>query len=164
MIVDSIGDTILIEYFYVVDDCLCDCYYKLHFSITGLKPNQIYPVMLNNKLLPVYNHRYLLVEPKFELYKGDTINLFDHYGFRQGKHMAFDEKGRIISELSFTNDSIISGFSHRVFYKNGIVKSESIYQSDDFGVINYYNRKGVLKSCCNWKYSPIFYDEPCNTI
>ncbi|MGB0430020.1 MAG: hypothetical protein ACPGLV_06065 [Bacteroidia bacterium] len=161
LFIDSLGDTLILIGFEGVESCLC--FYNLEFRITGVEKKQ-YPVCLNGKVLPFYSHPYPLLNSTFSLYKGDTINYIDKYGFKHGKHFEFNAEGMITRNVFYRNDTLMTGVLKRTFYRNGNTRYESIQTGVDFGVNKNYSRGGKLKSYCKWKGAPFLIDEPCTTL
>ena len=128
--------------------CTCDCYFELnyHFNKNFKIPDSI---TFNKKPIYFSEHKYKLRDVIFELYKNDTINLFDKYGFKQGRHIRFNRKKTLIlRDFIYHDDKIVSGKFINEYYQNKQIKSEAIFKNEYEYIKKHYDEKGkLLKEC-----------------
>lgn len=130
--------------------CHCDCCYTFIYTIIGLPKNE-FSIKFRGKDIEMSDEKYLTFPVKFDVIKGDTVNLFDKYGIRQGLHLRFDEKGRIYGALVYKDDKAISGSSMIKYYQNEKKQSERKFSDSSYTDITYYEN-GIIKSECTVKY------------
>ncbi len=88
----------------------------------------------------------------FEIYKGDTVNMVDKEGKRQGKWIFFnDEYKNGISVIGFYKDGKKDGV-WTTFYPNGNIKSIITYNNNkQDGIVKIYYEDGTLNEEGYWK-------------
>lgn len=64
--------------------CECVCCYELTYQLTGLKNGDMAKVHFKNRPIEQTNERYETLPIRFKLFHGDTINVTDKYGLKQG--------------------------------------------------------------------------------
>lgn len=141
--------------------CDCDCCFSLHYELESVHQMPSV-VMYNRKQITASEHPYQLVEPKFEVIDGDTINRFDHYGFKQGWHAQFRFDGDTISNLFYANDEAINGLEIRNL-NNGVVSFEIWRISSDSLFSISFDSLGVPVEKC-WMKERFDFDGPCELI
>ena len=83
----------------------CDCCFEFHFFIEGLPKEPNY-IIINNREFHYYPDIYKTYAVKFEVYKSDTVNLTDKYGFKQGKWNRIKDQDDMRYEYFTTYDSV----------------------------------------------------------
>ena len=132
----------------VEEFCTCDCYFELnyHFKENFKIPDSI---TFNQKPIIYSEHKFKLIDIKFETYKNDTINLFDKYGFKQGRHIRFHKKKNLIlRDFIYLNDKIISGRFINEYYPNNQIKTEAIFKNEFEYIKKHYQEDGTLIKEC----------------
>lgn len=123
----------------------CDCYMEITYVFSGIKK-------LEN--LQVYNHEvfprdsmYRLFAPRFEVYKGDTINYVDELGVKRGRWILFDSLNRISSISFIINEYYTSEFESFEYHENGEIAVYVLARDTKFGfqMEEKYNNLGVLR-------------------
>jgi len=76
------------------EEMTCNCYFELEFSVFRSNENRNPQLTYYNTLLELSEHFFKVVPEKFEIYEGDTINYSNHNGFKNGRHISFDESGK----------------------------------------------------------------------
>lgn len=141
--------------------CDCDCCFTLHFELERVA--QLPSVVLyNGKQITESEHAYQLVEPRFEVIDGETINRFDHYGFKQGWHAKFRFDGDTISNLYFEDGQAVKGLDVRSLYNGN--KSLEVWRisPDSLYSISYDSTGTPIEKC--WMKSRFDLDGPCIAI
>jgi hypothetical protein len=82
---------------------LCECYYELDFSLFRSTNKQNPKLKFDNVEIVQSPHLFKIVPVKFQLFEGDTINYFDQFGIKIGKHFSFDEFNNPESVIYFGN-------------------------------------------------------------
>lgn len=103
----------------------CNCYFEIILDV--IKKNANVPVISYDRtfLFELSPHFYKIQPEKYMIYKGDTINFSDIYGFKQGKHIFFDQENNLPS--------------HMIFYSNDIVVWDANYsKNENLILINFY--------------------------
>ena len=65
-------------------ECECDCYYFLTYKIKGIKDKDV-RIKFHDKDIDLSDEKFETFPIRFKILNGDTINVVDKYGFRQGK-------------------------------------------------------------------------------
>jgi hypothetical protein len=79
------NDTLHVKFLLQNDNyCFCTCCYQADFKIKGINNIHV-PIKFYNKLIEQSHEKFETFPVTFELVKGDTINLTDKYGLKQGK-------------------------------------------------------------------------------
>lgn len=87
----------------------------------------------------------------FEIYKGDTINLTDKQGRKQGKWIIFNSEQSRIIEQGYYEDNRKQGLWKK-YYANGNLQSEITYQNGSpKGKTKIYYRNGNLSEEGYWE-------------
>lgn len=63
--------------------CACICCYSFNHKLKGVTSAKL-TVKLYNQVIELSNEKYWTYEPVFTIVEGDTLNLKDKYGMRQG--------------------------------------------------------------------------------
>jgi hypothetical protein len=79
---------------YSGDYCTCNCCFSIEFKIAGLPTSQ-YETYFDGKKIEFSNDHYKVVQPTSEVYKGNTINITNRYGFKEDIWMTFYEDGNV---------------------------------------------------------------------
>lgn len=82
---------------------LCECYYELDFSLFRSTNKQDPKLKFDNVEIVQSPYLFKVVPVKFQMFEGDTINYFDQFGFKIGKHYSFDEFNNPESVIYFRN-------------------------------------------------------------
>src|SRR2546430_9745171 len=81
--------------------------------------------------------------PKFNVYKGDTINRVDKSGLRQGVWRKFYENDTMFYEGNYQNDKRVGEFKH--YYRDGKLKAVSQYSENGHkAYVKNYHKNGKL--------------------
>ncbi len=123
--IDSLGDTIILETLTIaISEDFCCFNIELEF-LWSLKDISIYEFYFHNKHLPYIQTKINKTKPEFEIYhtdirafdisRGDTINYFDEYGRKQGRHINIDDS---MDYLIYDNQ-----------YKNNVLIWNNLYDS-----------------------------------
>lgn len=135
--VDSIyNDSLTIEIteiHHIQSIILCDCYYESSFEISGL-PKNPKTIILNKKPITYSPEKYEVYPVEFQIVNGDTINLTDKFGLRQGLWIMKDSKGQLLLNCTFQDDNVLEGISYQ-YYGNGRIKKSLEWQNGEH--INY---------------------------
>lgn len=133
------GDTMVYMSFNAAS---CDCCFEFQYVVKNEYSDST-PVKLNGKLIIYHTEKYKTYPVEYELLKGDTINLVDKYGFRQGKWLYYDKENRLINDRIYMNDSIVYGVDYR-YYDDGVISRKLEWKDNEH--LNYYeyDRTGNL--------------------
>jgi hypothetical protein len=140
-------------------ECCCFSYFNFNIKLNG---NSFAEVTVNDKKIEISKERYDIFPVKYAIVKGDTVNLTDKYGVRQGKWLSdWKNTNNLFGERYelYKNGQLISIVQ---FYSFGQKKSESIKEKliwknsdgkeyleyDDFNLYKEYHENGKLKRCC----------------
>jgi hypothetical protein len=138
-------------------ECECSCCYEFIYQIKGIVDDKI-KITFRNAEIEQSEEKYKTFPIEFKILNGDTVNLIDKYGFRQGVWvLPNDTLTKVIYELS---DDQIMGMTK--FYSNGLVLSEissekilytydntEIYSYIPTKYIEYYESGAKRKECYN---------------
>lgn len=110
--------------------CTCDCCFSIEYEISGLDGTD-FDIYFKEKKVEYSENYYDTISPSFQMYKGDTINRTNKYGFSEGKWITFYEDGAVRSvseypELVLYHKSYPNWSKH--YYQNGNLEE---YNSDD---------------------------------
>ncbi|MBT31197.1 MAG: hypothetical protein CMO01_16195 [Thalassobius sp.] len=122
---------------------LCDCYSQLNYRFK--LPYQPENIKLFSKKLYPPSEIYPIVEPTYEVYKGDIINRTDSIGNQEGIWLYFDSLGILVQEENYKN-GVIMYTKYIDYYENGFVKEELI--DSDSTVLLTYHETGYLEKQC----------------
>ena len=125
------GDSVFIISF---SEYECDCCFEFQYLVRNVNSDTI-PVKLNDKLITFHLEKYMTYPIRFEVFKGDTINLVDKYGFRQGLWLIFNDDHRLMMERNYLYDSIKNGTDYR-YHENGIISRKLEWKDNEH--LNYY--------------------------
>ena len=100
----------------------CSCYFTLEYKIKGLNSSN-YIVIVNDKELNLLPNNYKL--PTINEY-GDTTAFIDEEGFLHTKYF------NILGELKFEGKEDSSFRNTRMYYRNGKLKYERIFNKIEF--------------------------------
>jgi hypothetical protein len=67
----------------------CSCYFEVYFSVKSNDPDSINVFYRDIELITSKDY-FRRVDPVYKVYKKDTINRFDAFGFQQGLHISFE--------------------------------------------------------------------------
>lgn len=104
--------------------CTCNCCFSINYEITGLETEN-FEVYFNNEKIELSDDHYRTIEPRSELYKGETINKLNKYGFEEGIWLSFYENGNLKSVKKYPESSLYfkpRPYSHESFYESGALK------------------------------------------
>lgn len=82
---------------------LCECYYELDFPLFRSTNKQNPKLKFDNAEIVQSPYLFKVVQVKFQMFEGDTINYFDQFGFENGKHVLFNEMNLAKSVIYFRN-------------------------------------------------------------
>ena len=151
------GDTLNLIYTPYGRACDCNCCFELEYKIVT-KMNKDFKYQLNDKPIFLTHERYKTTPVQFEILMGDTINLVDKYGMRQGYWKQKNEKGQITLEGYYFNrkddyyDNWLTGFTGRwsiEYFENGHIKREDFrINGRDLSVFRVYYPNGKIQQEC----------------
>ena len=141
---DSISETITKKVSETII-CECDCLFQFDFSLENFTSKD-YELYVNGKSYKYSPHKYNLKEIQYDLLNGDTINLTDKYGFRQGYHAYRNDKNQIRTE-GFFKDDIFTGVMVRKFDSLGKIMDERYFKNGDAYSWKVYERGKLKKEC-----------------
>lgn len=101
--------------------CGCQCCFCIVFEIEGLPPNG-YETYFHGEEIALTDEPYEVFEPKYEIYKGDTINRLNRYRIQEGIWMTFFDDGRfetIEQYPKFALDEVSEPIWKKNFYSSG---------------------------------------------
>jgi YD repeat-containing protein len=134
---------------YSGDYCACNCCFSIEYKIEGL-PGSGYEIYFQGKNVETSSDHYKVVQPTGEVYKGNSINRTNRYGFKEGLWMTFYEDGKIKTqekypeselyherrpqwEKSFYPSGRLSHFSRKdtteAWFEDGTLKDEFIHHT-----------------------------------
>jgi hypothetical protein len=133
-----LADTLFFSYDAKDEDggCFCICCYSFIHKIKGI-PSKNIIVKLYEEVIELSDEKYKTFPPTYTIVRGDTVNIKDKYGLKQGTW---------VNEISFTrykNDRILSWGR---FYENGKVQNEHDLKTD---IYREFHPNGKLKMKCN---------------
>ena len=96
------------------------------------------------------NHSIAQNDTTFKIWKGDTIDVIDQNGLKQGPWVEFHEEGQIKKRTFYVNDIPHGGESG--FYKNGKPRYTIIWnQGEPHGFYQIYFNSGAIKQTGVWR-------------
>ena len=98
--------------------CDCLCYYELTYKVPKMNFSGIF---FKNTPIQISSEKYITYGPAFELLQGDTIDLQDKYGRKQGKWRLNKQLPVTTAYAEFKNDTLLKRVD---LYDNGKIKSE----------------------------------------
>lgn len=149
------GDTLAISYFALDGQsaCACICCYQFSHKIAGLRTDK--PIIkLFNKVIEQSDEKYRTYPISYVLRFGDTVNLKDKYGLKQGiwprSHDRFviytdDEiagTGEFYKGNKIKKEYGLYSKLTREYYKNGALKKEYRLEGRQQKVIRRWRRNG----------------------
>jgi len=114
--------------------CDCNCCYELVLHFSGITDTSLH-VSYRNKVLPVTQHPYPTQPISFEVFEGDTVNMRNIYGFKEGvleqvlhKDTIFTyDKGQLKMKEMWIRENKDNYFAfyriQETYYPNGKLKS-----------------------------------------
>lgn len=99
--------------------CDCDCYYTLTYKIKGISDKDV-KIKFQNKDIELSDEKFVTFPITFEILHGDTINIVDQYGFRQGKWTYYGDSLMNTGYLELVDDVPVKLIT---FYPNKTIKS-----------------------------------------
>ncbi len=126
---------------------LCECCFEFTFTVQGVR--RLPPVVtVNDSLMKYYPDKYKVYPVRFQLYEGDTINLRDRDGLRQGYwYEERPHKGHYSGY--FKSEKVIS-INWQENYSPGKPRFVSIRSDTVHGFSAHYYENGSLKSTYLW--------------
>ncbi|UKN00218.1 hypothetical protein K6119_10785 [Paracrocinitomix mangrovi] len=70
--------------------CACNCCFELTLVLTGITDTS-FQVKIEDNIIPFSEHPYETYPIQFQIYNGDTINMYNIYGLKQGIWVKFDD-------------------------------------------------------------------------
>ncbi|MBT1689332.1 hypothetical protein [Dawidia soli] len=125
------------------DSCACTCCFSIEFAIEQL-PASEYQTYFHGKKIELSNDHYKTTQPTSEVYKGNTINRMNRYGFKEGLWMTFYKDGSIESIEQYPESELYyeeSPLWKKDFYPSGQLSFFSRNDSTE-----YWFKDGTLKS------------------
>lgn len=145
------ADTLYISYSTKGNACSCICCYSFSHKLKGVKSSKL-TVKLYSEIIELSTEKYRTYSPTYTLIKGDTINLKDKYGLKQGiwttagsSFMKYEDDiisqwGHIYNDLKIKDEYDTKTKIFREFHANGKISKEC-YKTDD----------GNLIDCRQWR-------------
>jgi hypothetical protein len=138
--------------------CECGCCYEFVYRVSGIK-NKDVEIIFRKEKIETSTEKYLTFPIQFQISKGDTVNLKDRYGLRQGKWLHQSDS---LAYFIYSDDRPIRFVR---LYSNKLIKSERIsekvkFRSDDKDyfthgdfnrLVEYYENGKKKKECYNDK-------------
>ncbi|MCG8329708.1 MAG: hypothetical protein MI974_18580 [Chitinophagales bacterium] len=139
------NDTLNLIYKKTGIPCKCICLYELIYTLSLGDGKTINPgktnFQINGRSILLSKEKYQTYPIRFDLFNGDTINLIDKYGMRQGYWLLKDSLNRIRLEGTYHNEKDAYYESHETIGLTGkIVKS--YYQNTHQVAVEYYLKNG----------------------
>ena len=108
----------------VYEECECRCCFSIQYEINQLLDTS-YQFFFDQREIKPSEYVYPLKKESYELYKGDTINRKNAYGFHVGSWLSFFENGSLRSELHYPNTFYhqqLSPTKALIYYPSGNLK------------------------------------------
>jgi len=141
-ITDSVNEGEEIIYFTSLNYEECDCCFEFMYLLKNI-PHDSIPIKLNDKNIYFHKEKYKTYPISYKVFKGDTINFVDKYGFRQGKWLMHKDAELLLTDRFYKNDTILYGTDYR-YHENNAVKAKLEWKNNEY--LNYYeyDDKGSL--------------------
>ncbi len=133
------GDTI-IYYNLSLDEC--NCYFECEYVLAGITSIK-FPITFNNRLIIYSKEKYKTYPIRYQILRGDTINLIDKHGFKQGKWLFQTNDSVTFINRTYQNDTIVVGADYK-YHHNGEIKSITNWENDNYKSYKEYNIDGQL--------------------
>jgi hypothetical protein len=104
--------------------CMCDCCFEFKMQISGISDTS-FVLLYGSEELKTSSDKYRTFPVRFNIHQGDTINLIDKYGFRQGVWRIYNQGTNTIQK--------------EIFYKT------TFYEEDNYLWIKTYRPNGTLE-------------------
>lgn len=134
------------------DFCECICCYQFIYHITGLQERE-FITHLNGKPIQQSDEAYLTYPIRFDIYKGDTINYVDKYGFRQGLFLSESKDETPPLKMVYKDNKPYNGIRRVRYYENGNKKFAEMFKNGDQYFITYYLNNQVEEECMHLELS-----------
>ena len=154
------GDTIILHYgipkgsedikvgeIFTVEVCSCNCCFHFNYTISGLEDKDysyIVRGLEGSRPIKYYEHAYKIVEPRYDIIDGDTVNYHDKFGFKQGWFVSKTENGLLRRKLLYEDDIPVFGLYNQKFFDNGKLYWEIHVLKEGYYEMKEYDREGVL--------------------
>lgn len=80
--------------------CDCNCCYELVLHFSGITDTSLH-VSYRNEVLPVTQHPYPTQPISFEIFEGDTVNMRNIYGFKEGEWILFYDSTNLVKTRAY---------------------------------------------------------------
>lgn len=125
--------------------CECLCCFTLTFSFNQIQQMQ-YTYKVNGKILELTNERFKVVQDEYyEIENGDTINLVDKNGLKQGLHREKDLFNQLTSEVYFEDSKAKYGLLHCTYHGYKSIESKRMLREDGTLIDQLYWKNGNLR-------------------
>lgn len=121
---------------------LCDCYFESEFEISGVNKNPL-KIILNGTPIQYYPDKYKVQSIEFELVDGDTVNLIDKFGYRQGLWIKKHSNNQLIFNRIYEADVIVEGTDYH-YHENGNIKSKLKWVNNEHSDFYEYDLNGNI--------------------
>jgi hypothetical protein len=127
--------------------CDCDCCFHLNYIIRGVTelPAAVYA---NDKPIEFSEEKYKTYPIKYQVVDGDTINFYDNYGNRQGRHVETNDLRQVILDMHFTDGKETNGVK-KSYHFSGYLETEKYWTDGNYNRIVTYFKSGKIQEDCD---------------
>jgi len=117
----------------------CDCCFEFTLKLKNKKPSNY---ILDGKTMYLFENKYKLFDIYYKVVNGDTINLIDKYGRKQGKW--YSQNTNLFKSYRIWKDNIPIYYISEDYYNTGEIRSKQITELRD-RYIEYFKDGSIKK-------------------